>query len=79
MEAFTVRQYANDMGIREDSAWSVISRGLKDGTFVYAKKIKIKGRYYKAYVYPGELELKEFVIPATSFWNDPFNKTRKVK
>jgi len=79
MNSFTVRQYARDMDIPEGTAWNAIVRGVKRGLFEKAHKIKVNSRLYQTYCYAGELAAKEFVIPATSFWNDPFNKTRKAK
>lgn len=75
MEAFTVRQYARDMDIPEGTAWNAVIRGVRNGVFVKADKIKTNGRFYQRYTFAGE-EKTEFVMPKSSFWNDPFNKTR---
>ena len=76
MEAFTVRQYARDMDIPEGTAWNAITRGTRKGLFVKVDKVLANGRYYQRYTFAGE-EKTEFVVPKSSFWNDPFNKTRR--
>ena len=79
MEAFTAKEYARDMDIPEKTALNVITRGIKKGLLEKAHKIKLNGRTYQTYCYAGELAAKEFVMPESCFWNDPFNKTRKAK
>lgn len=75
---FTIREYAFDMEMHESTAWNKIIRGVRKGLFVKADKVKRNGRYYQRYAFPGE-EKKEFVMPKSSFWNDPFNKARRRK
>jgi hypothetical protein len=79
MNAFTVREYAKDMEIPEGTAWGIINKGVAKGLFAKAHKVKLNGRLYQTYCFPDELAPKTFVMPKTTFWNDPFNKTKKLK
>lgn len=76
MESFTVREYAEDLGVPEGTAWNSIVRGVRKGVFVKTDQVKRNGRFYQRYTFAGE-EKKPFVLPKSSFWNDPFNKARK--